>query len=58
MCGIGGLSFSDDCAGVRSHEVGSCAGKVEEIERYTKELIVPVLVALPTVVNRVLGVQE
>jgi hypothetical protein len=53
-----GLSFSDDCAGVQPHEVGTCAGEVKEIERYTKELIVTVLVARPTVADLVLGAQE
>jgi hypothetical protein len=58
MCRIRGLSFSDDCAGVRPHEVGTCAGEVDEIEIYTEELIVTVLVARPTAVDLVLGAQQ
>jgi hypothetical protein len=55
MCRIRERDFGDDRAGVRPHEVRSYAGTVNELESYTKELIVTVLVALPTVVDRVLG---
>ncbi len=48
MCGIRELGFGDDCAGVRLHEVRTCAGKVEEIA----------MVAVPTVADLVLGAQE
>lgn len=58
MCGIGELSFNDHCAGVRLHEGGSCAGKVEGIESYTDELMVTVLVAWPSMAALVIGAQE
>gem|GEM_PF-1132389 len=58
VCGIRELCFSDDCAGVRPHEMRSCAGELEESERYTGKLMVTVLVARPLMADLVLGVQD